>query len=171
MLAPTNISFFEMPCVIKCFSPWYHIFVKMILGIMGVLLIKSSKFLHLVTPLPTCITKIKFTSTPPCVSPYSDNDLVCYPTQNTLFMHVVQVHLMLKSYVPPCSFSSCNVLFIFMSFTLWFYSCFVVVIQLVHLLRVVAVHYLSYCYLFCLVHVNGIITYIFFATHNPQPYS
>ncbi len=138
---------------------------------MGLFLIKSSKFLHLVTPLPTCITKIKFPSTPPCASPYSNNDLEYYPTQNTLSMHVAQVHLVLKSYVPPCSFSSCNVLFMLMLLTLLFYSCFVVVIQLVHLLRVVADRYLSYYYLFCRVHVDGIITYIIFATHNPQPYS
>ncbi len=86
----------------------------MILGIMGVFKIKHSQFLHLVTPLPTCITKIKFTSIPPCASPCSDNDLECYFIQNTFSMHVAQVHLVLKSYVPPCSFSSCNVLLILM---------------------------------------------------------
>ncbi len=107
---------------------WYHIFVKMILGIMEVFLIKSNQFLHLVTPLPTCITKIKFTSTPPCANLYSNNDLECYLTQNTMSMHATQVHLVLKPYVPPCSFSSCNFLLMLMLLTLSFFSCFVVVI-------------------------------------------
>ncbi len=137
---------------------------------MEVFLIKSNQFLHLVTPLPTCITKIKFTSTPPCANLYSNNDLECYLTQNTMSMHATQVHLVLKPYVPPCSFSSCNFLLMLMLLTLSFFSCFVVVIQLVHLLRVVAARYLSYYHLFSLVHVDGIITYIFFATPNPQPY-
>jgi hypothetical protein len=137
---------------------------------MGVFKIKNSQFLHLVTPLPTCITKIKFTSTPPCASPYSDNDLECYFTQNTLFMHVAQVHLVLKSYVPPCSFSSCNVLLVLMlmlSLVILFLFC---CCSSTCSSSSCCCSLLFVLLLFVLpCHVGGIITYIFFAAHNPNP--
>lgn len=38
-----------------------------------------------------------------------------------VYMLVVQVHLVVKSYMPPCPFSSCNVLLMLMLLTLSFY--------------------------------------------------